>query len=473
MSNHTQKRKQRFKVGTRAIASAILVLLVIAAGLVVSNILGRAQATALGPATVLVTRGRIVGSVSGSGAIAAEQTVDLSFQTSGVVKTVAAAAGDHVQAGQVLADLDTNDLQLALANAQTAFNQQQARFDQMRAGASEYDLATAQANVESAQANYDAAVRKANVNDSQLAVARAQLDKATLALQKAQSDYDIAVAEAKPSDQLKTLAATLAQVKIDYSSAMANYNIQVASINDSSVRSAAAALASAKATLAKLQNSPTVQDLQIAQAQLEQAKIALQQAQLRLRNAQLSAPFAGVIMAVNIAPGSSASSALAAIKLMDRSTLHVNLRLNENDVAKVEEGQAVDLSMDSLSGWKAQGILGYIAPAAETSNGVVTYAVRVNFADSSPKVRVGLTANVTIITAQKADVLLVPNSALLPKGAGHIVQVLDANGKARDVDVETGISDGAQTEIVSGVGEGTPIVALPGTAQRPASPFGN
>src|SRR5207253_8795140 len=119
-------------------------------------------------------------------------------------------------------------------------------------------------------------------------------------------------------------------------------------------------------TLAKLQNSPTVQDLQIAQAQLEQAKIALQQAQLRLRNAQLSAPFAGVIMAVNIAPGSSASSALAAIKLMDRSTLHVNLRLNENDVAKVEEGQAVDLSMDSLSGWKAQGILGYIAPAAET-----------------------------------------------------------------------------------------------------------
>src|SRR5438132_1619490 len=181
MSNHTQKRKQRFKVGTRAIASAILVLLVIAAGLVVSNILGRAQATALGPATVLVTRGRIVGSVSGSGAIAAEQTVDLSFQTSGVVKTVAAAAGDHVQA---------------------------------------------------------------------------------------------------------------AQVKIDYSSAMANYNIQVASINDSSVRSAAASLASAKATLAKLQNSPTVQDLQIAQAQLEQAKIALQQAQLRLRNAQLSAPFA-------------------------------------------------------------------------------------------------------------------------------------------------------------------------------------
>ena len=60
---------------------------------------------------------------------------------------------------------------------------------------------------------------------------------------------------------------------------MANYNIQVASINDSSVRSAAASLASAKATLAKLQNSPTVQDLQIAQAQLEQAKIALQQAQ--------------------------------------------------------------------------------------------------------------------------------------------------------------------------------------------------
>ena len=159
--------------------------------------------------------------------------------------------------------------------------------------------------------------------------------------------------------------------------------------------------------------------------------------------------------------------------MLNRNPLHISLKLSENDAVKAQAGQNVDLTIDSLAGWKAQGTVSYIATASETTNGVVTYAVRVNFADPDPRVKIGMTANVTIITAVKENALLVPNAALLPKGSGHIVQVLDASGKVKDVDVETGLSDGTQTEILSGVSEGTRVMALPGSVQRPSGPFGN
>jgi HlyD family secretion protein len=472
MTNTRQPSKRRFGIGRRTLIGIGVIALMIVIALVVANPPGRATAVPAGPATVAVTRGKIIGSVSGSGAIAAEQSVDLYFQSTGNVRAVAVTEGDVVQAGQVLAEVDSSDLQLSLANAQAALNQQQARFDQTRTGAADYDLAASQANVDAAQANYDAALKKAGVNDAQVQVARASLDKAAVALQKAKADYDTAVADGKTD--LNAVTAARQQAQIDYETAQANYNIQVVSINDTGVRSAAAALSSAHAGLLKLQSSPTAQDVQIAQAQLEQAKIALQQAQLRLHNTQLVAPFAGVVTAVNVTPGSSAGAATsAAIRMLNRNPLHISLKLSENDVVKAQAGQNVDLSIDSLAGWKAQGMVSYIATASETTNGVVTYAVRVNFADPDPRVKVGMTANVTIITAVKDNVLLVPNSALLPKGAGHIVQVLDAKGKPSEVDVETGISDGTQTEILRGVSEGTRIVALPGSVQRPSSPFGN
>src|SRR5262249_50428904 len=161
----------------------------------------------------------------------------------------------------------------------------------------------------------------------------------------------------------------------------------------------------------------------IQQASITQAEQSLQQAQLKLDQATLKAPFAGVVTAVNIVPGSNASSASPAVSMVDRSTLHVGLKLSENDVANVQLNHPVALTIDALKDWNVKGTVSYIAPSAETSNGVVTYRVRVDFPDSDPRVKVGMTANLSITTAQKDGVLLVPNSALLPKGSSHVVQV--------------------------------------------------
>ena len=247
------------------------------------------------------------------------------------------------------------------------------------------------------------------------------------------------------------------------------------SIAATDLAAASASVDLAKANLAKLTASATQSDLDIQQASVSQAEETLKQAQISLDNATLKAPFAGVITNVNAVKGSSATSATPAVQMLDRSTLHVDLKLSENDVVNVAVDQPTLLTIDSLAGWKATGAVSYIAPAATTSNGVATYAVRASFATNDPAVRVGMTANVNITTAHKDDVLLVANTALLPKGSGHVVQQLGADGKTtNDVDVQLGLSDSTNSEVVSGLREGDRYVAFPaGTVPKAGGgPFG-
>jgi len=307
--------------------------------------------------------------------------------------------------------------------------------------------------------------------------AEAALHSAETTVQQAQVTYDSARA-AEPTN-IQQAESKLADAQAQLSA------LQHPSANDiaqkqASVDQAKAALTQAQANLAKLTAPGTQSDVDIQQSSVAQAEQSLKQAELKLEQATLKAPFAGVVTAVNIVPGSSASisgssGTAAAVSLIDRSTLHVDLKLSENDVAKVQLGQPVDLTIDALKDWKAQGTVSYIAPSAESSNGVVTYRVRVDFPDSDARVKVGMTANLTITTAKKDGVLLVPNTALLPKGAGHVVQVLNADGKTtREVDVQTGLTDGNNTEIISGLNEGDKVVTVPGTPKpRSGGLFGS
>jgi HlyD family secretion protein len=100
--------------------------------IIIALLLSGAQRRSAAPtaATVTVTRGSVVASVAGSGTVAAAQTLDLPFQTSGNVTQVLVKEGDSVAAGQVLARLDDRDLQLQVADAQAALQSAQARLEQ-------------------------------------------------------------------------------------------------------------------------------------------------------------------------------------------------------------------------------------------------------------------------------------------------------------------------------------------------------
>lgn len=441
----------------RTIVIIVLLLLAGAVGFFIYNNNSRATAANINVQTAPVTRGNLIATVNGAGPVAARAQVMLNFGQAGTVKQVYVKLGDQVKQGQVLAELDATNLQLALANAQTALNQQQAKFDQTKAGPSQADLAAAQLSVDAAQASYDAAVKKSGLNDAQLVVARAQLDKATIALQKAQADYDNAVAN-RVGDVTAQRAA-LQQAQIDYNSAVANYNLQAASINDTAVRSAASQLASAKANLLKLQTSPTQQDLQIAQGQLEQAKISLQQAQYNLRNAQIIAPFDGTVTQVNIDNFYTASASTQAIQLSDLSKLQVTVNMAEVDIGKVKVGQDVHITFDALSDRPAlTGKVEQIALVGVSQQGVVNYPVVVTLTDPDPSlIKTGMTANVAIVVDKREDVLLVPNRAIRNQGRQRFVQVQTPLGQIQ-TPVQIGLQNDNQSEVMSGLKEGDVVV---------------
>lgn len=508
--NKKSNSKRWFILGGIVIVSAILVGVVTATR--VSGAGGNAD-TLGAQSTLIVGRGNIVSAVSGAGTIQANETVDLAFQATGIVKQVLVQEGDTVTPGQTLAILDTRKLesqvaaaqaQLETAQAQLAQRQQgngtpaeiasaqaavasaQANYDRVVAGPTAAELKAAQADLASAQAAYTAAVKASETSSKDLESVRAALEKANVSLQQAQAAYDQIGGASNPNIGMTRQSKDLQNATIDYQQALANYQAklttngpdaqkQIASaraavesankrlddlnVTESESAAARSSLESAKSNLAKLTAPASANDLAIAQANVKSAHEALKQAQLNLENARLTAPFAGVVTDVRIAQGSSASG--IAISLMDRDPLHVDLKLSENDVVRVTNHMPVKLTIDSLKDWQAQGVVEYISPAGVTTNGVATYQVRVTLADADPRVKVGMTANIDITIEEKDNVLVVPNTALLPQGAGHAVQVVNADNTLQKVAVETGLSDGAQTEIVSGIGEGAKIIALP------------
>jgi HlyD family secretion protein len=320
--------------------------------------------------------------------------------------------------------------------------------------------------------------------------AEATMHSAEQALTAAQVSYDkarqdevtqIQQAEASLADAQQQLDALtnpstndLVQAQASVDQARANLQKLRQGGSSADIAAAQANVDQSQANLEKLTAPGTATDLAVQQAAVAQAEQALAQARLKLDNAALKAPFAGIVTGVNIVPGSSAATSTAAVSLIDRSTLHVDMSLSENDVAQVQLDQPVTLTIDALKDWKADGKVSYIAPSATVNNSVVTYLVRVSFPDSDARVKVGMTANTSIVVATKDNALLVPNSALLPNGAGYAVQVPNAGGGTREVVVQTGLTDGTQTEIISGLKAGDQVIAVPttGTTTRSSGPFG-
>ena len=377
------------------------------------------------------------------------------------------AQSQLAQAQQTLADTrakprpdDVQNAELALEQAKNSLWSQQVSRDAACGAAGSQSGTCKSANA--AVGAQETAVTAATVKLAQAKepATPEALAAATQSVQSAKAG--LASAQAKLAQVRSGASAAdrqAAQTQVDQ--ARASLDKLQSSVTANDVAVAKASIDQAQANLNKLTAPSTVSDLTIQQATVVQAQEALKQAQINLDNATLKAPFAGIVSQVNVVPGSGATSGTAAIRIVDRSTMHLDLKLSENDVVKVAVSQPVTLTDDSLVSWSAKGTVSYVAPAAETVNGVVTYAVRVTFADDDPRLRVGMTSNVSIITAHKDDVLLVPNATLLPKGTGHVVEQLGADGKPHDVDVQVGLTDGTNFEIVGGLQLGDQIVAFP------------
>ncbi len=448
--------------------TALVLVLALAASACQANSAGTTQQLQ----TATVTRGSLQATVSAAGTIAAPAQVAVPFQNSGQVKAVNVKVGDRVKAGQVLAVLDSTSLEAALASAQAGLDMAQAQLAATQKGPLASQVKSDAAALSSAQTAYQAAQAKTSNLGDQLVIDQNNLDNAATELNDAQNAYSNLfefVRSGNPrgafvppaGQQWSQQKVALDNAKINYEVAVATYNLDAASVNNSSLASAAAQVAQAQAALDDLKSTPTAQDVQLGELSVQSAQIAVDQAKLNLLKSQLIAPFDGVVAQVNLQVGQPSSASTQPVVLANLSQLEAQVLVAETDVPRVQVGQPVQVTFDALPSQTFTATVVEVALVGQTASGVVNYPVTIALNQADPQIRPGMTANVTIVVEQRDNILLVPNRAIKLSGRQRTVTVLK-DGKPTVVDVTLGMSGDTESEVTSGLNEGD-VVVVPQT----------
>jgi HlyD family secretion protein len=200
---------------------------------------------------------------------------------------------------------------------------------------------------------------------------------------------------------------------------------------------------------------------EVAHAQVDQAEATLSSADLDLGYTTIYSPVNGIVISRNIDVGQTVVASFQTPTLFviaqDLTRMQVNANVSESDIGGVVEGKPAHFRVDAYPKQFFEGTVTQVRNAPISIQNVVTYDVVITVDNRELKLKPGMTANVTIVTAQKDDPLRVPNGALrfrmpnvpIDKKATR-VWVLDRNGQPLPVDVTTGIADSLSTEIVGG-----------------------
>ena len=295
-------------------------------------------------------------------------------------------------------------------------------------------VAAAQFQVDTINLQIQAANTQATLTSRQNAL---KLQQAQEALKLTQ-DKLIADQAAGPSST--TIAADqsairAAQRQVDNLTLSAKNNAANATAQ---IASSSQSLTAAKTAYALKVVGATAAQIDADRASVANAQESVRQAQSTLDGATLTSPADGLVVAVNVVPGTIAPSGSALT--LESGPMVVTAAFAESDIPSIEVGQAASVTVTALKKAVAGKVTSINPVAAGTgSSSVVTYQVRVTLDTADPGMRVGMSASVAVTTAQAANVIAVPSIALSGSTGSYAVQVVDANGQAQLVSVQVGL----------------------------------
>jgi HlyD family secretion protein len=334
--------------------------------------------------------------VSATGVVLPFRWAALSFKMAGQVQEVLVQEGDQAQEAQILVQLDSSDLEDAVAQAEAALAAAQATLAQVQAGPRPQEVGAAQAGLAGAEAQL--AMLKAGATQEQITAARGAMETARFALQQAQAAYD----EVSWLNNRMELPQALAlqQATAEYEIASANYQALLRGPSAEEIAAAQAEVDRARASLELLEAGATPEQVAVAQAQVTQAELAVSQAHSALDDSSLRAPFAGTLGALRVREGEMVTLGAPVLTLGDVSNFKIETTdLNEIDLYLVRVGQKVDLTFDALPGRSIRGTVTRIAPMANMEQGGTNYTVTIELDEQDPELRWGMTAFVDIVGA--------------------------------------------------------------------------
>lgn len=417
-----------------------------------------AEAAAL--RTETIQRGDIVASVSATGAILPEHEAHLSFGMPGTVAAVLVESGQTVERGQVLARLDDTALRLAWQQAQDAARVAELNREKLRAGPAAADIAVAEANLRSANAQLSDVL--AGPGAQEVAIAELKYNNLLADYQALSNQYNSLVQFAQENPRFAPPQETLDSLKANVENAYFTAEIarlQLAQAQEGGGQGPAAVayaqVAQARAVLSQTLAGPTTLQLLQADLSVSQAGTALERASQRLRQAELAAPFSGLVAGVGIKAGEPAVTGVPPIVLLDVSRFHLDVTVDEVDVAQLAVGQAVSVTVDALPNERLGGRVERIAPTADTTGGLASYAVRLSLDETTAALRAGMSATAQIVVAAAEGVVVAPNWAIRrDRRTGQAFISLQRDGRLLEVPITTGLRGEAYTEVLAGAAPG-------------------
>lgn len=213
-----------------------------------------------------------------------------------------------------------------------------------------------------------------------------------------------------------------------------------------------------------------------AKEQVASSRENVNKAQTNLGYATITSPIDGIVLSKSVEEGQTVASSFSTPELFviaqDLTDMRVIANIDEADIGGVKEGQRVTFTVDAFPDDSFEGQVTQVRQQATTESNVVTYEVVVSARNDNLKLKPGLTANITIFTLEKNDVLTVPSKALrfIPTEAiltkGQVIEDCEAQHKVWTLEgnvfkahaVEIGTTNGMTTEIVNGISKGTKVL---------------
>jgi HlyD family secretion protein len=391
--------------------------------------------------------------VSAVGSVDADRTAALSFSARGRIADVMVSEGDTVQAGDVLARLDDDAQQIALQQAALGVQLAILQKDQLLAGPDEAQIAVAEANVNSAMGA---------VRSIQNAVPPEQIEAAQLAYEQAQ-----AAVTAAQHDRAFNAATEAEGTLLDAKVGEATFNAEIARLNLASLQNGSSAqlnaayarVAQAQAELDRIKAGTSDADISRADAAIAQAQVALDRAQAAADRALLTAPFDGIITAVNAEIGALAAPGMAIVEIADVEPLRLTVQIDEIDVRRIRVGMDATIQLDALPDASLSATVEQIALVPTNNGGIVSYDATVRLSGSDPRVRVGMTADASVVVDSRRGVLVVPNQYIRLDRArgGAFVNVVQPDGRLREVQITLGLQGQDRSELTDGLKAGDRI----------------
>ncbi|MGD8245065.1 MAG: efflux RND transporter periplasmic adaptor subunit [Anaerolineae bacterium] len=409
--------------------------------------------------TATVIQGDIVLTADGSGELIPAEELELSFRTGGRLAEVLVKTGDQVAEGDLLARLETDSLERAVAEADVELQIAQLELADVREGPSEAELADAEAKLRDAQAGltlaYDAYQDTADSDDSAADAAKENYDWWVSYYQGQKAKY-----EAGNLSQADHDWAMAAMIQADEAWQRAVNNVEVAKVQAwRSVEQAQNAVTQAEEDLGLLKSEPLTDTLVVAEFAVDEALLAHEEAKADLEEAQLYAPFDGTVMDVAAEPEDQVGTSTGILTLADMHMPLLQFWLEESDMGNVAAGNQVNVTFEALPGYTFTGTLVRVDPVLVTVSGTtaVQSQARLNLGDQDVKLLSGMTADVEVVSAETRNALLVPVEA--PRACeaeqtsegGYCVSVVKTDGTLETRAVEVGLEDAVNVEILSGL----------------------